>query len=305
MHVIQRSILLRLAAHGLLACFLANAANKFFVVDLDFEAVQGFYARIFAFAGDAPDQYRILPLLPLKLLCAHMPFNTAVLLYNLAFGWLGLELLWAVQPKAGEGRRTAVSVLFAGAYIYTQYTGWRPDTMGLFCLAALTVWVAWHVRDRLLREGALVLLVLALAFARADVALAFAAVLAAYHVRSMSLRLLLPVLPVAVQVLLQWVLFPEAAYYSKTVMLWDNLGGYYLLRNPATYLILALLLLYGRPLWAFTRQLWERYPIVCGALLAYLGLVLVIGRLNEYRLYLPFLPLLLAYWNEFRPRDEK
>lgn len=299
------STLWRLAAHSLLACFLANAANKFFVADLDYEALHGFYARIFDFVGDAPDQYRILPLLPLKLLCGYLPFNTAVLLYNLVFGFLSLELLWALGRKASESRRYAVSILLAGAYIYCQYTGWRPDTMGLLFLACLTAWVAWRVRDRLLREGALVLLTVALAFARADIALALAAILAAYHVRSMPLRLVLPLLPVAVQALLQWHIFPQAAYYTQTVMLWDNLGGYYLLRNPATYLVLALLLIYRQPLWDFVRRLWKRYPIVCCVLLAYLGLVLVVGRLNEYRIYLPFLPFLLAYWNDFDPRHEK
>lgn len=304
-HVSHTATIWRLAVHALLACFLANAANKFFVADLDYEAAHGFYARIFDFHGDAPDQYRILPLLPLKYLCQHLPFNTAVLAYNLVFGFLGLELLWRMTPRLSTQGRYTISVVLAGTYSYAQYTGWRPDTMGLFCLAACTAWVAWHLRDRTLREGLLLVLVLALAFARADVALALAALLAAYHVRTMALRLLLPILPVLVQALLQWQLFPEAQYYTQTVMLWDNLGGYYLLRHPATYLLLALLMVYGRPLRAFVRQLWRRYPIVCGILLAYLGLVLVVGRLNEYRLYLPFVPFLLAYWNEFRPRHEK
>ena len=295
----------RLAVHTLLACFLANAANKFFVAELDYELANGFYARIFEFQGDAPDQYRILPLLPLKYLCQHLPFNTAVLVYNLFFGFVGLELLWRMTPRLTTQGRYTIAVLLAGGYIYTQYTGWRPDTMGLFCLAALTAWVAWHLRDRTLREGLLLLLVVALAFARADIALALAALLAAYHVRTMAIRLLLPVLPVLVQALLQWQLFPTATYYTKTIMLMDNLGGYYLLRNPATYLLLALLLIFARPLWAFAQHLWQRYPIVCGVLLAYLGLVLVVGRINEYRLYLPFVPFLLAYWNESRPRHEK
>ncbi|MEM7039731.1 MAG: hypothetical protein AAF570_22345, partial [Bacteroidota bacterium] len=70
-------VYIRLLFHALLAFFLANAANKFFVVDLEYEMENGFYARIFNFQGDAPDQYRILPLLPLKLLCDQLPFNHA------------------------------------------------------------------------------------------------------------------------------------------------------------------------------------------------------------------------------------
>jgi hypothetical protein len=300
-----RTTIWRLAAHFLLACFLANAANKFFVADLDIEAIQGAYAKIFAGQGDAPDQYRILPLLPLSALCSWLPFNTAVLLYNVVFGFLTLELLWAIVPGVAEGRKYALSILFAGAYIYCQYTGWRPDTMGMVFLASMSAWAALRLPASAWRDGLLLLLVVALSFSRADMALALAVILSAYFLRTLPVRIALPLLPLGIQALLQWGIFPDARYYTKPVMIWDNLSGYYLVRNPATYLILAVLLIYRLPLLQFARFLWKLYPIVCLVLIGYLGLVLVVGRVNEYRLYLPFLPFIWAYWNQFRHHEKE
>lgn len=295
----------RLLVHILLAVFLANAANKFFVPDLEYEAIHHFYARIFAFQGDAPDQYRILPLLPLKVLCTALPFNSAVLIYNTVAAFLVFELLWLLMRGISDSRKYATNLILSATYIYFQYTGWRPDTLGLLLICTLTVLAADRIRDPLLRDGSLLLGTLAIAFSRADIALAFAAYFALYKVRSLPIRLLLPGLPVFIQLVLQTWVFPDAQYYTQTIMLWDNLSAYYIIRHPATYLIIALLILYARPLAAYALWIWKRYPGFCFIVLGYLGLILVVGRLNEYRLYLPFLPLLLTFWSERTRLHEK
>ena len=298
-----KHILLRIAVHILLAAFLANAANKFFVADLDYEFANGFYEKIFVGLGDAPDQYRILPLGPLKLLCGFLPFNHAVLAYNLLFSYLVFELLWVVMGGFSRGRKFAVNVLFAGAYIYAQYSGWRPDTMGLMLVASLLA-LPGLFRSKgdtdfksVPRILAITLLLIGLAFSRADTALFFAALYAIYQTRSWPLRLLWLAIPVATQVLLQEVLFPEAEYYSDKIMLWANLSGYYFARHPASYLLLALVLAFWGRIGRFLRATWH-YRWYYALVLGYLGLVLVIGRLNEYRLYLPFLPIFLVIWRD-------
>jgi len=289
-----QKLLLRLLVHGLLAIFLANAANKFFVVDLDYEAEHQFYAKIFAGLGDAPDQYRILPLLPLKWLCSQLPFNQAVMVYNLGFGFLAFELFAWIMGGIRQRKKFTFNILFAGAYIYAQYTGWRPDTMGLVFLSAFMVSPLFicKARSQLTLTGALGMSVLmaALAFSRADIAMVFAFYLGIYHAQNWFFRILWVVLPVLVQYLLMIQLYPEASYYSDKVMLLDNLSGYYLLRHPGTYLLLALGCVYFRPIQRFIRQTWDQkwFYVLC---LAYLGLVLVVGRVNEYRLYLPFVPI--------------
>jgi hypothetical protein len=287
---------IRLIAHALLAIFVANAANKFFVVDLDHEEATRFYARIFMGQGDAPDQYRILPLLPLKLLCEglSLPFHYAVLLYNMVFGFAVLELHWRLGKTLAPGTRWAMSFGLAMLYIYLQYTGWRPDTMGLLLLCALAALVIREVRDPSLRWGLWGLGILLLSWSRADIALIYA--LFGTFYRSYNYAWFIPV-PIASQILLQGYVFPQAAYYSKTVMLLDNLSGYYLVRNPATYLILAAMVAFWKPLRAFVADTFQKNRYFYLLMLGYLILVLVIGRLNEYRLYLPFLPLWLVIFH--------
>ncbi|HEX2898757.1 MAG TPA: hypothetical protein VHS96_03460 [Bacteroidia bacterium] len=282
--------LLRIVGHILLAIFVANAANKFFVVDLDHEMLHGFYARIFEFHGDAPDQYRILPLLPLKLLCGYLPFNHAVLLYNCIFGFLVLELLWQMTLGLASDWRWGMAFGYCILYIFLQYTGWRPDTMGLMALCLAATWLLRDLRDASLRWLLYAALVVALSFSRAEIALIYA--LFATFYRNRSYAVLIPI-PIITQILLQEVFFPDAEYYSKAFMLWDNLRLHYLLRNPATYLIAAALIVFRQQLFAFVKRTFKINAYFYLLLVGYAFLVLMIGRLNEYRLYLPFVPLLL------------
>lgn len=298
-----RNTILRLAVHLLLAAFLANAANKFFVADLDYELANGFYAKIFEGVGDAPDQYRILPLGPLKLLCDYLPFNHAVLVYNLFFSFLVFELFWLIMGGLSRSKKFTFNALFGLFYIFAQYSGWRPDTMGLMLVSALLALPGIFLTGEnpnfksVSRSLAISLLLIGLAFSRADIALFFAVLFAIYQTKSWALRLLWVGIPLATQFVLQEFLFPEAEYYSEKIMLWANLSGYYFARHPASYLFLALILAFWKPIGRFLRSTWSHRWFYL-LLLGYLGLVLVIGRLNEYRLYLPFVPIFLVIWRD-------
>lgn len=295
-----KQIGVRVIIHGLLAVFLANAANKFFVADLEYELEHGFYKAIFNFVGDAPDQYRVLPLIPLDWLCDFLPFNHAVLVYNFIFTFVVLELFLFILRPMAQKKIFAVALLFVLGYNLCQFSGWRPDTMGLLFFATLLVLplkLAGNLLSRPAAQSLLTLGLIGLAFCRADVAMVYAFFLAIYQNSHWTVRMIWLMLPVGVQILLQFVLFPDATYYSKTVMVMDNLSGYYLLRHPATYLIVAVVLLWGKQIKEFIQASWK-YKWFYFALVGYLGLVFVIGRLNEYRLYLPFLPLFFFIWNE-------
>ncbi len=287
---------IRILFHILLAVFIANAANKFFVPDLEYEFDNGFYERIFQFQGDAPDQYRILPLLPLALIVDFLPFNHAVILYNIIFSFIVLELLAALMKGLQPRKIFLAQILFAATYIYAQFSGWRPDTMGLMAISSSLI-LATTIQRRPLRETLLTLGLLALAFARADIAFWFAFFLAVYETSKWSWRIIWLGIPILSQLALQFVIFPDAVYYSKKVMLWDNLSGFYLVRHPGTYLILAALLVFRKSILAFLKKSWN-YKWFYASLIGYLGLVLIIGRLNEYRLYLPFLPILYLIWRK-------
>jgi hypothetical protein len=293
-----RPAYLRWIIHLLLAAFLANAANKFFVGDLEYEAEHHFYQRIFDFVGDAPDQYRILPLLPLKALSSQFSFNYSVLIYNTLLAFLVFEMLTLLMKGMGEMRKYLVLLLFSLLYIFFQYTGWRPDTMGLLAVCTAGLLMAEVTRADALRNALLLAAVAALGFCRADIALVYGLFFAVHYTRNWGIRAALVLVPLGVQATLQYVIFPEAVYYSDKVMLLDNLRLYYLLRHPATYLFLAAAMIWWRPLRDFFRLTFRKYLSVYLLLAGYILLVLVIGRLNEYRLYLPFLPIFLLMVRE-------
>ncbi len=280
-----------IVVHLLLAAFLSNAANKFFVAAMEEDASR--YDLIFRFVGDAPDQYRILPLLGLKALCLCMPFHTAVLVFNFVLGFVCLELFMPFLKAWKWRKKMAFSVLFAAAYIYTLYTGWRPDTLGLLAICQVVALMALRLPKGLAGQVAMTLGIVALAFSRAEIAMVYAFVLALHFGRRWLLAVVWMAMAAGVQLLLSEVCFPDASYGGAKVMITDNLRGYYLVRNPATWLILAACLIWWKPLSTYVRNTWRNFFYFYLAALGYLLLVLVIGRINEYRLYLPFLPLLL------------
>ena len=195
--------------------------------------------------------------------------------------------------------------LLAGTYIYCQYTGWRPDTIGLMLVSTFCVWVTQKVENPAAKNGLLLLGITALGFSRADIALIFALYFAIYHLQSWPLRILIVAIPLAAQAALQFVIYPDAEYYTKPFMLLDNLRMYYLLRNPATYLIVAVLIGFWPSISTYLRKTFRKYFYFYVLLVMYLLLVLFIGRINEYRLYLPFVPIFLMLWNDLAIKNEE
>lgn len=301
--MLNRQLLVRLTFHLILAVFLANAANKFFIPDFETEERDHFYEEIFAYDGYAPDQYRILPLLGLKVLTEQLSFNHAVLVFNFLLAFLSFEILFLLWTSLEFRKRLLFNLIFAVSYIYLQYTGWRPDTMGLFFICLLNVWVGMKMEDGWGKMLLLMLTISTLAFSRAEIALGYALFLGIYGTKSWPTRILLPVLAIAAQLVLQFFIFPDAKYYTKTVMVYDNLSFYYIVKNPTSWLILALILGFGKRIWEFIRQTYPQFKFLYFGLAGYFLLIFVIGRVNEYRLYLPFLPLFIWAWEQRRTND--
>lgn len=301
------SLTKRLLYHVLLAVFIANAANKFFIPDLNFELQHQFYQRIFKGVGYAPDQYRILPLLGLdavwsllKWIRPGSPWNHAVLVFNFLCGLLVLEGFYRIAPFWNAYKRLVFNFLFASFYIYSQYTGWRPDTLGLLLMCIGYVWIWQRNPNRRLIWSVPALL--ALSFSRSDVALIFALFQILYLEKNRRVGVVLLAIPVLTQLALQKIIFPNAPYYTHTVMILDNLSGFYLAYNPATWGLLAALLLFWKHIRQFCAWIYRQYPLLPGLLAMYVILVFIVGRINEYRLYLPFIPLLL--YATAHPRKE-
>jgi hypothetical protein len=279
--------------HLLLAAFTALAANKFFTLDLEYEETYHFYQRIFEWKGDAPDQYRILPLLALKGIRYFLPFHHSVLLLNFACTFLLFECFFILLNGRSEKVKIYFNLGFAVLFIYTQYTGWRPDTLALLLICSFTVVWVKSVRNLPLRDFGLITLLIALSFSRADMAMIYALFFGYYALRNWPLRILAVLIPVGIQLLLQQVLFPNASYYTHFLMISDNLHGFYLVMNPGTWLLVAVGFIFRKEFFSFLQMDVKKNLYFYIVFTIYLLLIFTTGRLNEYRLYLPFVPLFL------------
>ncbi|MEL6862845.1 MAG: hypothetical protein AAFP19_00435 [Bacteroidota bacterium] len=297
----------RFLIHMILAIFIANAANKFFIGDLEYEKEHQFYGRILEFRGDAPDQYRIIPLLGikvvwegLKLVKAHVPFSNALLVFNFFCAFGLLEFFYQLMGHHRVRIRILFNLLFASLYIYTQYTGWRPDTLGLLFLCTAYCMYFPFARPGWRSAILQILGILVLSFSRSDMALIYGCFVAFYFEQRVWLKVCLVALPIISQLLLQFIIFPEATYYTTPIMILDNLKLYYLVQNPASWLILAFLLIFYNRISRYMKRHIYDYPFFYLLVGAYFGLVFIMGRVNEYRLYLPFIPLFMVIDREIR-----
>jgi len=139
--------------------------------------------------------------------------------------------------------------------------------------------------------------------ARADYALVLALFILAdileHRKKATAVYFAAVLVPLAVQILF-WIIFAGSAYYAKIVTLPENLRGEFL-KSPGFWYTLgtAALLVYVAPSKAQGDPAGQRTRMFAVAKLGTLGLyllaILVVGRLREWRLLLPALPLLLVF----------
>lgn len=256
--------------------------------------------------GRAPDQYRIVPYLIISAidsLAAMLPMNThglrvPILVFDTLSLFLCALLLRAKFPRAVS--QNFVWLLFL-IYPFMMFDGYRPISAFILLIAILCISAIMWVRQNANASSPWPLVaILVLSFTRADVALLYAVIYLGATKAPIALRITALITPLAAQFLLTRVLFPEAEYFSAIVMLQENLRGAFLLGSPLTYLAIALLLYYWQTIAAFTKQLFKELPIVGLAIAGYLLLLLVIAMPNEYRLFLPLLPIVLWRIEESR-----
>lgn len=256
--------------------------------------------------GRAPDQYRILPYLIISAidsLAAMLPMNThglrvPILVFDTLSLFLSALLLRAKFPRAVS--QNFVWLLFL-IYPFLMFDGYRPISAFILLIAILCINAIMWVRQNAKASSPWPLVaILVLSFTRTDIALLYAVIYLGATNAPMALRITALITPPVALFLLTRVLFPEAEYFSAIVMLWENLRGAFLLGSPLTYLVAALILYYWQSIAPFTKQLFTEFPIVGLAIAAYLLLLLVIAMPNEYRLFLPLLPIVLWRIEESR-----
>lgn len=249
--------------------------------------------------GRAPDQYRVLPyilihgvniiseLTPLNIYGLRIP----ILVFDTLCLTLAALAIRATFPRATN--QYFVWCLFL-IYPYLQFDGYRPISAFILLISVVNIRAIMAARLQDNNSTIWVLLVvLTLSFTRADVALLYAAVFVGATTATRSIKVVMLTIPLLAQLLLTQVLFPDSEYFSATVMLVENLRGVFLLGSPLTYLVLALLLYYRNEALLFCSKLFKELPIVAVALAGYVALLFIVAMPNEYRLFLPLLPIVL------------
>lgn len=254
--------------------------------------------------GRAPDQYRIIPYFIIGvfqdsadwLIGENLSAKYPVIFFDALFlcaSAIVLRLKFQVPQQ-----QWLILGLFL-IYPFTMFDGYRPISSYLLFLSTLWIITVYHNAVSA-RKIKLFLLVVIFSFSRADVALLMVAIAVIEPGNRMLIveKIALVGIPLLTQLLLQFLIFPEAVYFSPVIMVSDNASLKFILSSPLTYLTLGLLLHYWNHVWAFLRfmaKYHNRILIVC---VCYVLALFVVARPNEFRLYLPFLPIVLWYVQE-------
>jgi hypothetical protein len=281
--------------------FAALASYRMHIEGLE-EGVFPIFQALIEMEGRAPDQYRILPYLLIQAIRELLQIvigqeitpKYPVIIFDALFLCLSCLLLKRIFTSINVFPVTLVLLLI---YPYLMFDGYRPvESFILFLCVTITAVLV--LADRKYRPMKFLGLLAVLSFTRADVALLMALAGLAFLPMALWQRTVAIAIPLAVQWVLSCVLFPDAEYFSTVVMLADNFSGRFLFASPVTYLLIATAVAAHRQIKEFFTFTWQRHRSVLLLLLAYGAVLLVIARPNEYRLFLPMLPIVLILLSE-------
>ena len=128
-------------------------------------------------------------------------------------------------------------------------------------------------------------------FTRADIALLVGLVCSVYMLLGIWEKCITVAIPLTCQLLLSTKIFPNAQYYSDLIMVSDNISLVHFLNNPMIYLLSGCAIYYWSSIREFMIHLYQEQKFIL-LLAGYLLTVFIVGRPNEYRLFLPMLPII-------------
>ena len=261
------------------------------------------------FSGRAPDQYRVIPyvligairdvinLLPGVDVALRYP----VLIFDSIFLFLSVT---AIKKHFGDvtGQGTVWFLLLV--YPFLMFDGYRPTAAFILFLSIYLVVLMQKIGAGENRAWlSFAVLILVMSFTRADVAFLFAVAAMGQANASIAIKAGIAIIPLAIQFLLSAVIFSEAEYFSQLIMITDNLSLRFLMSAPLTYLLIGLLVMHWSEVIGFVRQAAQSHKFVFSAMVGYVFTLFIIARPNEYRLFLPFLPLVLWLLKELENVD--
>jgi hypothetical protein len=257
-----------------------------------------YFGNILDFKGFAPDQYRILPYLLIKPLAHVMRLEFAFIIFKTIFFALFFYECFNLLTNIKRQKIYLYIILLSFIYTISMHAGYRPDAIFLVWLTAILLRVLkskWEFKQKSL---ALYLLLVLISFTRADFALFCAIFLSFYYFKIHVLSALVIVTPLVIQFLLQKIIFPDAVYQVEVITFWQNV----LLKFPISSLLFLfppLLILYWHTFKGFSLFVIRQYPYFIYIFVFYFFALVWVGRITEFRIYLPFIPFLLTFYNEW------
>jgi len=289
----------------LAAIFSAWASYLIHVIPIEEPSLPILEALI-DFSGRAPDQYRVVPYILIGVIRdavnllpgIDVELRYPMLIFDSLFLFLSvLALRKHFSDVGGQG----ITWYLLLVYPFLMFDSYRP-TASFVLFLAIQIVVFMHNANAGRKNAWPVLtgLIVLMSFTRADVAFLFAVSALGLGNASTVVKAAIAVIPLVVQLLLGKVIFAEAEYFSQLIMLSDNLSLRFLMSSPLTYLLLGLLMFYWNSVFSFVKRTVQSHTLVFLAMAGYVLTLLVIARPNEYRLFLPFLPLILWLLREHR-----
>lgn len=289
----------------LLSAFAAFAAYRLHIEGFEQVVGEGLEAIING-TGRAPDQYRILPYLILSLLRDSLSpvfgndWKPAIHIFETLSLFAAVVLLNRISVTFRS--TPAIGIVLLLIYPYLMFDGVRSIAAFIFLFSCILINFS-KPNLSVLQKIAFYFVLIAFSFTRADIALLVGLICSIYMMQSIAEKLLTAAIPLGVQAFLNFIMFPEAEYYSNLVMISDNISLSYLANNPTTYLLAGLTVFYWAHVKSFIAYLARDEKIILLLIMGYVLTVCIIGRPNEFRLFLPIFPVVLLILDKRTGRD--
>jgi len=297
---IDRELQWRLSGYLFLAFFSSLLTFTVFIVfqNQDIQIFQD----VMEFHGVAPDQYRIVPYVILKVLKSfidlfdvrYSSLKVAIILFNFLFLALSYVLQWKTFSNIDNDVFDKIIVLFSFVYPISMFFGFRPVTsFYVFLISAIFYINSKNYLDE--KKYLFIFIFLIFSCSRTDLAVFMAIFCSIYFIENKALKISILVIPILSFIFLKYVVFPESRYYTHVIMLKYNLTShlFILLLSPLTYLFLGIVCLWKNSVIGFFQYVGRDHKPFLFLIGFYFLLVILFGVIIEFRLWMPFFPFLL------------
>lgn len=254
--------------------------------------------------GPAPDQYRILQIFLIGLPYRFLNLYHSIWVFSLVTLTLSnLLILRCGWLAFNRNTKVLLALILSVIYPLAMYTGPRWDTAFIFGLAILLV----ECRRRCWDYGFWLVLAM-LAFARSDIALFYALLIAISNIRPKQKIYTIAsiALPLGIQLALQFLIFPTAHYAVDVVMVKENLNSARINMVPLPFFAMAAFALWRDRVGDFCRWLW-RSPNGSWIYLLftlYIVMLFTVAIWSELRLLIHLMPAVILLASQYGNRTE-